>query len=223
MVKQKNKNVAKTVIDVCMIIALLCLTAYQVTGEKLHEWIGIGMTVLVIVHQIINVKWYGGLFKGRYNPYRVAVTIVNSLLLVSLVLTALSGMSMSSYAVPFLYGMTPVSFARRVHLAISYWSFVLMGFHLGMHVRALVAKTKLRKAVRVAFLVVFCLTAGVGLWLFLKNKVYDYMLFRSAFAFFDYDKAGVTVFFENLMMLLFWMLAGHAVTKLLTSKGRVSL
>jgi len=42
--------------------------AYQVTGEVLHEWIGMGMTALVIIHQILNRKWYGAIFKGKYNP-----------------------------------------------------------------------------------------------------------------------------------------------------------
>ena len=39
------------------------MMAYQVTGEVLHEWIGIGMTILVIIHQILNRKWYGSVFK----------------------------------------------------------------------------------------------------------------------------------------------------------------
>ena len=51
-----------------MTVLLLCLMAYQVTGEALHEWIGIGMTILVIIHQILNRKWYGAIFKGKYNP-----------------------------------------------------------------------------------------------------------------------------------------------------------
>jgi hypothetical protein len=42
--------------------------AYQVTGEVLHEWIGMGMTALVIIHQIFNRKWYGAIFKGKHNP-----------------------------------------------------------------------------------------------------------------------------------------------------------
>ena len=41
--------------------------------------------------------------------------------------TAFCGMSMSGYAVPFLYGMAPVSFVRRMHLSMSHWAFVLMG------------------------------------------------------------------------------------------------
>ena len=77
----------KRIVDVCMTVLLLCLMAYQVTGEALHEWIGIGMTVLVIIHQLLNRKWYGALFKGKYNPYRIITTVVNIALLLSFAMT----------------------------------------------------------------------------------------------------------------------------------------
>ena len=110
----------KRIVDVCMTVLMLCLMAYQVTGEAAHEWIGIGMTVLVIVHQILNRRWYGAIFKGRYTAYRFLSTAVNILLLLSFALTAFCGMSMSGHAVPFLYGMADISFARKMHLAMSH-------------------------------------------------------------------------------------------------------
>ena len=91
--------------------------AYQVTGEAAHEWLGMGMTVLVIIHQFLNRKWYEALFRGKYNPYRTLSTALNILLLASFALTAFSGMSMSGHAVPFLYGRLPASFARQVDRA----------------------------------------------------------------------------------------------------------
>ena len=78
-----------------------------------------------------------------HKSYRIATTVVNIALLLSFVLTAFCGMSMSSHAVPFLYGMTKVSFARRMHLSMSHWAFVLMGLHLGMHIPVMFAKLKL--------------------------------------------------------------------------------
>ena len=44
----KSSTIVKRTVDVCMTVLMLCLMAYQVTGEKYHEWIGIGMTILVI-------------------------------------------------------------------------------------------------------------------------------------------------------------------------------
>ena len=76
MSKSKTSNTIKRVLDVILTILLLCLMAYQVTGELAHEWIGIGMTVLVIVHQLLNRKWYGALFRGKYNPYRILSTVL---------------------------------------------------------------------------------------------------------------------------------------------------
>ena len=88
----------KRIVDIAMTVLLLCLMAYQVTGEMAHEWIGMGMTVLIIIHQILNRKWYGALFKGKYRPYRILSTTLNILLLLSFLLTAFCGMSMSGYA-----------------------------------------------------------------------------------------------------------------------------
>ena len=79
MQRTQNKMTIKRIVDACMTSLLLCLMAYQVTGEVAHEWIGIGMTVLVIVHQILNRKWYGAVFKGKYNAYRILTTVVNVL------------------------------------------------------------------------------------------------------------------------------------------------
>ena len=60
----------RKLVDVCMLILLLCLMSYQVTGGEKHEWTGILMTLTVIVHQTLNRRWYAALFKGKYNPYR---------------------------------------------------------------------------------------------------------------------------------------------------------
>ena len=46
----KAKRRLKRLVDAVMTVLLLCLMAYQVTGEKAHEWIGMGMTGTVIFH-----------------------------------------------------------------------------------------------------------------------------------------------------------------------------
>ncbi len=218
MVKAKTSIPVKRIVDAAMIVFLLCLMAYQVTGEVLHEWIGMGMTVLVIFHQILNRKWYGALFKGKYNLYRTVTTVLNILLLASFALTAFCGMSMSGYAVPFLYGMAPISFVRRMHLSMSHWSFVLMGLHLGMHIPAVAAGLKDKAKTRMILVCLFAFFAGIGLYLFLRSGMADYLFFRVPFAFLDYEKAGWLVFLENLLMLLFWAFLGTG-TALLCRKA----
>ena len=57
MQRKQNIMMYRRIVDVCMTVLLLFLMAYQVTGEVLHEWIGMGMTLLVIIHQILNRRW----------------------------------------------------------------------------------------------------------------------------------------------------------------------
>ena len=190
---------------------------YQVTGETLHEWFGIGMTVLLIIHHVLNIRWYGALFKGRYNAYRILTTALNALLLVSIALAAVCGMSMSGHAVPFLYGMLPVSFARRFHLSMSFWSFILMGLHLGLHLPAMTAKVRPGRTAGVLLTCVFTAAAGFGLGCFLRNNIPDYLFFRTPFAFFDYDRNGLLVFAENLAELFFFAFIGADTIRLIRS------
>ena len=69
-VKQKNR--IRRVVDVCMTVLLLCLMAYQVTGEKAHEWTGMGMTavligiVLFFVFPPSDGQYYSGSDWGRF-------------------------------------------------------------------------------------------------------------------------------------------------------------
>ena len=206
-----------------MTVALLFLMAYQVTGEAAHEWIGVSMTILVIVHQILNRKWYGALFKGKYNPYRILTTVLSILLVLCFAMTAFCGMSMSGYAVPFMYGLAPVSFVRRMHLSMSHWAFVLMGLHLGMHIPAMTAGLKWSDRTRNMLTGLSTLAAGLGLYLFIRNGMPDYLFFRVPFAFLDYDKAAVLVIVENLLMLSTWVLIGTRAAQLCRALGRLGV
>ena len=128
-----------------------------------------------------------------------------------------------SFVVPFLYGMAPVSFARRMHLSMSHWSFVLMGLHLGLHIPAMTAGMKLEDRKKTLVSAAFCCIAGIGLWLFLRNGMTDYLFFRVPFAFLDYEKAGALVLLENVVMLLFWAFVGCLVALLCRKKGSLPL
>ena len=127
-------------------------------------------------------------------------------------------MAMSAHAVPFLYGILSASFARRFHLSMSYWSFVLMGFHLGLHA----AGWRLNGKVKTILAAAFAVVSGFGFMLFVKSGIPGYLFFRSPFAFFDYDKSGTAVFAENLAMLIAFAFLGACCASLTKGdkKGR---
>ena len=192
-------------------VTLLLLMAFQVTEQLAHEWLGITMFALTVVHQILNRKFYSAIFKGRYNGLRVFQLIVNILLLLSFVCTALSGMMMSRFATPFMDGILPSSVVRQGHLALSHRSFVLMGLHLGLHFGIITSKLK-KGAVRLALGAVMSVISVYGFYLFFKSDMLNYMLFKNPFAFLDYTKAWWLVILENLAMLLAWGYAAYLLS-----------
>lgn len=213
-----HSKYSKKIADVLLGIGLLLLMSYQVTGEAGHEWTGIVMTVLMILHQLLNRKWYAALFKGKYTPLRIVQTLINVALVICFVLTALCGVNMSVHAVPFLSEFMRASLGRRLHLTLSHWCFVLMGLHLGLHIPAMLKGIKRQTARRVGF---DCsiLAAGAGLWLFLRNNYPDYLFYRVPFAFIDYDKAVPVVLLEALLIAFFWVFIGAQMSKLLNRRA----
>ncbi len=61
------KNRTKHILDFIMTAILLTLMAYPITGEVVHEWLGVAMFAAVAVHNLLNLKWYAALFKGNYS------------------------------------------------------------------------------------------------------------------------------------------------------------
>ena len=207
----KMNTIIKRVIDIALTVTLLLLMAFQVTEQLVHEWLGVTMFALTIVHQILNRKYYAAIFKGRYNPLRVFQLIVNLLLLLTFVCTALSGMMMSRFATPFMNGILPSSLVRQGHLALSHWSFVLMGMHLGLHFGIMTAKLK-NKMIRIILGIVMTGISVYGFYLFSRSDILNYMLFKNPFAFLDYTKPWWLVLLENLAMLLAWAFTAYLLS-----------
>lgn len=205
------KTIIKRIIDAALTVALLLLMAFQITEQQAHEWIGIAMFALAILHHVLNRKYDAAFFKGKYTPLRVFQLVVNTLLLLTFICTPLSGMMMSRFATPFMNGILSSSVVRQGHLALSHWSFVLMGMHLGLHFG--MVTTKLPKgAARVALGAVMGGFSVYGFYLFFRTNIFDYMFFKVSFAFLDFSKPWWLVILENLAMLLAWGFAAYLLS-----------
>lgn len=197
-----------------MTITLLLLMLFQITGQQVHEYLGIMMLVLFLGHNILNWKWYRHLFKGKYKLYRCIQTILNISILMMMLGLGYSGMVMAQY-VPFsISGL--ISLARRLHLACSYWGFVLMSMHLGMHLRQMMnmfkkyihLKTNVIKIIKL-IIVIICL---YGIYCFIQNDMISYMFLINEFVFFDFEKNTFIVLLEYLSMMILWINIGYLIT-----------
>lgn len=208
--KMIQKKRIKIMIDIVMSVALLFLMAYQVTGDKYHEWIGAGMLLLFVIHNGLNFSWYRTLFKGKYSLLRVVRTIVNLLVLLAIILTGYSGIVLSRHVFAFLPINSGMALARKLHLAGSYWSFVMMSIHLGMHWSMVTGRIKAGKNI------LRIIAGGIAIYgavLFGRAGIYDNMFLQNEFAMLDYETSGVVVVLQNLAMMSAWIFTGHYLTR----------
>lgn len=65
----------RLIIDIAMTVSMPVLMAYELTGEALHEYLGVIIFVLFVIHHTLNPGWIKGIAKGRYNAARMSVHI----------------------------------------------------------------------------------------------------------------------------------------------------
>lgn len=199
-----RKFVVRRIVDVVMTAAIVMLMSYQSTGQEVHEWTGITMFALFILHTILNRFWYKNLLNGRYSGVRILQTILDFALLAAFVLTAVSGILMSRYAVPFLQSAKLLDITQPLHLGISHWTFILISAHLGLHWGMMIRPLQKKKVLMRVLSIVAILVCGYGLALTVRNGIYSYLGFQVMFANFDYNKTAVQVFIENILMMASW-------------------
>ena len=74
--------------------------AYSLVGEAAHEYLGIGMFVLFIVHHIMNIAWWKNLLRGKYTPIRSVGTVLNFALVLIMLALPISGIVLSRFQPP---------------------------------------------------------------------------------------------------------------------------
>ena len=212
------------IIDILMVVLLPFLMAYSLIGENIHEVLGMCMFALFIAHHVINRKWWTGIFKGKYNAVRLLNTAVNLFLAVFMILQPVSGILMSKYVLKEVTISGASSVLRTIHMTLAYWGFIMMSFHLGLHIRVISAKIKshMNKAVRVTITILFLLIAAYGIYAFIKRGIGDYLLMRVIFAFFDFGGSKIRFLLDYTAVMVlaaeiaFWVQSGL----LMFSSGR---
>lgn len=220
------KGIIKKVIDVLMMVSLLFLMGYQFWGEKTHEWIGAGMFLLFIVHQILNWNWYKNLFRGKYTPMRVFQTMVNVLTLLSMLVQMYSGIVLSRYVFDFLSIESGLALARHLHILGSYWGFLLIGLHLGLHWSMIIGtvKRKQNRSHRDLGLINFFTGLAValyGLSVFIRRDFLTYMLLKSKFIFWDYEESKFIFYLDYLALMGMCIFISHYAGKLFRYLGKI--
>lgn len=124
----------KLIIDIVMFCVLILLMFYDFTGNIIHELIGIIMLVFLLLHLKINIKWIKMVI-GDCNEHEYKNVIVNSALIISCILTIITGIIISQSIFSFLN----INYSTVVVEIHKYSSYVMIGcfivhviFHLNV-------------------------------------------------------------------------------------------
>jgi hypothetical protein len=128
-------------LDALLIIAYTLAYSLGFTGIAIHEWLGIGLGVVLLVHLTLHWDWVIRTTRrllGRGGRERF-VWLVNLLLLVSMTLCVASGILISEVALPQLGISLPASFFwRQVHGTTATLTLILVPVHAALRWRWIV-------------------------------------------------------------------------------------
>ncbi|HJB88822.1 MAG TPA: SUMF1/EgtB/PvdO family nonheme iron enzyme [Candidatus Blautia excrementigallinarum] len=217
-------------VDAGLIVLLPILMAEILTGQEAHEWLGVLMTALFLLHHAINWKWWKSIGKGGYTPLRFAGAVINLLMLADILALTVSGIMMSGFVFDWLPISGGMILSRRLHLFASHWGLILMALHTGMHWNMLFSLgRRLRKKENTDGLLVWfarglaLAVALFGIYAFFQQNMADYLFLRTAFVFWDETKPAWMFFIEILSIMGLFIAIGHYGAKILRGgkKGRM--
>ncbi len=216
----KPKPILKISVDVIMTAVLLLLMAYSLVGESAHEWLGVGIFVLFILHHILNVRWSKSLFKGKYTPYRIAQTAAAALVMLAMIGSMISGVLLSRTVFAFIGSRPFQAQAQTLHMLCAYWGFALLSLHLGLHWSNITNMAgrffKKSSAVRKwTIRIIGLLIAVYGIYAFIKRNFAGYMLLQIHFVFFDLDEPLILYLLDYIAVMGAFVCAGHYLALLL--------
>lgn len=198
----KYSPIERLLLPAAMASFLLLSLAYWWLENVPHEIFGTAMFVLLAWHIVVNRRWFGNLFRGRYDGRRAATVALHLLLIVNMLILLATSIVISKS----LFSALPIPDSitlREVHWFSAYWVMMIVGIHLGLHWSRVMAlcRSVLRlpssNATRTATLrIVTVVIAGFGLWSFAVLGVWTKLTFTYSLDVWNF-KTSVTPFFGH--------------------------
>jgi hypothetical protein len=219
---------ARLIIDFAMVVLLSCAYAYRIINDVAHEWIGISVFVLFVVHNAINWRWYKSSFKGKYTLRRTIAAIVNITLLFTMATLLVTGLLQSRTALAFLH--LPGDMAlRQAHTSAAYWGLVLIAVHIGMHwemimtaMRKMMKITESNRLRTIALRAIAVLIFVYGVYASFDREMGAKLFPGYSFDFWNPDRPAVLFFTSNLAIMSVYVCVTHYALKLLAYRRKLT-
>lgn len=202
-------NKIRLPLDIMMTLVSIVLMGgnYLFPADIVHEILGVALFVLWTVHIALNRRWYGAIFKGKYNPYRVMQTVINCCILICTIFLMISGIILSNHLFTFLNIQSGLGFARIAHLLSSHWYYLFMSLHIGLHVGRLFQNV----AAKILPRILLALVCAYGLYAFIARGVWKYLVLKQQFFFFDLERGYVLFAMDYISIIILFAVVSRLV------------
>ena len=210
----KSTKPLRLTLDIAMTILSIILMGgnYLFPADIVHEILGVCLFILWVIHIVLNRRWNGAIFKGKYKPYRVMQTIINCCILICTIFLMISGIILSNHIFSFLNIQGGLGFARIAHLLASHWYYLFMSLHIGLHVGMIVNKIisqgRTRKIILYTILALVC---AYGVYAFIARGVWKFLILQQQFFFFDLERGYVLFALDYISIIILFATISHLV------------
>ena len=203
-------------IDITMTILSVILMGgnFLFPAEIVHEILGLALFLLWAVHISLNRRWYGAIFRGKYNPYRVMQTVINCCILICTIFLMISGIILSNHLFTFLNIQSGLGFARIAHLLASHWYYLFMSLHIGLHMGRFFQNVAAKNLPRI----LLALTCLYGVYAFIARGVWKYLVLKQQFFFFDLERGYILFTMDYISIIILFATISHFIAKLLKKR-----
>ena len=205
----KKLNKIRLQLDIMMTLVSIVLMGgnFLFPAEIVHEILGVGLFVLWGVHIFLNRRWYGGIFKGKYNSYRIMQTVINCCILICTIFLMISGIILSNQLFTFLNIQSGLGFARIAHLLSSHWYYLFMSLHIGLHMGRLLQNV----AAKIFPRIILVLVCAYGLYAFIARGVWKYLVLKQQFFFFDLERGYILFAMDYISIIILFATILHLI------------
>ena len=226
MERRAGKLYVRIVVDALMAVVFVFVMSTALVQEAPHEFLGIALFALAIVHVVLNRRWFTVLARGRWTALRALQVVAVVGLLLCLIGQVASSVVLSKHAFSFLPAIPGAAWARRVHMLCSYWGFVFAFAHAGLQFKSVLSwvcsgprGTRNSSAVWIAR-AVFAIAACCGVYSFIRLDLLAYLTGQVQFAYADFSVPLALTFAQYAAVAALIAGAFHYLRKLIIGKRK---
>jgi hypothetical protein len=120
----------RILLDFLAIILIIACLAYWWLDNLTHELFGTALFALVIVHNVFNRRWYGGVTKRRMDAARLVNLVTIACLAIGMTVLLVTSFLISRDLIPFT-ALSGAFAIREIHMFAGYWTLLIIALHLG--------------------------------------------------------------------------------------------